>query len=199
MNFLKRNPDAKMHDNAKPDLEMPEACRAAVNGHQRLIEDLFREHNKALVGFLRMRLPTEQDARDVAQEAYVKLLQLDKPEELSFLKAYLYKIAANLAIDHLRRQQTRDRGAKETALFDLTAPANQEQSASGRQELEIVKQAVSELPPKCRQAFLLSRNGWSSSRIGLHMALSDRTIRNYLRRSLEHLELRLQQEHGERE
>lgn len=199
MNFLKRNPKEKTRDEANPGLEVLDGCKAAVDGHQSLIEDLFREHNKALVGFLRMRLPTEQDARDVAQEAYVKLLQLDRPEELNFLKAYLYKIAANLAIDHVRRQQTRDRGAKETVLFDLTTPANQEVSTSGRQELEIVKKAVSELPPKCRQAFLLSRNGWSSSRIGLHMALSDRTIRNYLRRSLEHLELRLQQQHGERE
>ncbi|WP_025895933.1 RNA polymerase sigma factor [Kordiimonas gwangyangensis] len=86
---------------------------------QEVVENLFREHNQALLAFLRARLASDQAARDVAQEAYVKLLQLDRPQEISFLRAYLYKIAANLATDHRRRQKTRDKVAAETALFEF--------------------------------------------------------------------------------
>ncbi|WP_162173607.1 sigma factor-like helix-turn-helix DNA-binding protein [Kordiimonas gwangyangensis] len=51
---------------------------------------------------------------------------------------------------------------------------------------------MAELPPVCRQAFILSRvKGWSSSRIGEHLGTTDRTVRNYLARALEHIQLRL--------
>ena len=63
------------------------------------IDHLFREHNDALVRFLSARLGSYQDAREVAQEAYVRLLNLDRPGAANFLKALLYKTAANLAID----------------------------------------------------------------------------------------------------
>jgi len=39
------------------------------------IAHLFHEHNRALVGYLRARLRSEQEAKEVAQEAYVRLLQ----------------------------------------------------------------------------------------------------------------------------
>lgn len=39
---------------------------------------LFREHNASLVQLLRARLRSDQEAWDVAQEAYVRMLQLDR-------------------------------------------------------------------------------------------------------------------------
>src|SRR5271163_4210660 len=71
----------------------------SADGHAARVGHLFREHNDALVRFLSARLGSYQDAREVAQEAYVRLLNLDRPEASNFLKALLYKTAANLAID----------------------------------------------------------------------------------------------------
>ncbi len=164
---------------------------ASVPGRSSAVENLFREHNAALISFLRMRLTSEQEARDVAQEAYVRLLQLDKPQELNFLKAYLYKIASNLAVDSLRRKQRQDKNEQAGPLFDFEAQPSQEKQVASRQELALVRKAVAELPLKQRQAFLLSRDGWSSGRIGAYMNVSDRTIRNYLCQALEHIENRL--------
>src|ERR1700756_676267 len=79
-------------------------CSAEKEGPAR-IDHLFREHNDALVRFLSARLGSYQDAREVAQEAYVRLLNLDRPGAANFLKALLYKTAANLAIDRLRHQR----------------------------------------------------------------------------------------------
>src|SRR5580658_5486126 len=77
----------------------------AAEGHAGRIDHLFREHNDALVRFLSARLGSYQDAREVAQEAYVRLLNLDRPGAVNFLRALLYKTAANLAIDRLRHQR----------------------------------------------------------------------------------------------
>src|SRR5262249_21285839 len=85
------------------------AVDAPHEDHSRVISDLLRAHNGALVSFLAARLHNAQDARDVAQEAYVRLLQLDAPGALSFLRGYLFKIAENLAIDRLRHRALRER------------------------------------------------------------------------------------------
>jgi DNA-directed RNA polymerase specialized sigma24 family protein len=52
-----------------------------------LVSELFRKNNRALINFLLTRLRDESEAREVAQEAYVKLLQLEQPEAISFLRS----------------------------------------------------------------------------------------------------------------
>jgi RNA polymerase sigma-70 factor (ECF subfamily) len=74
--------------------------------HAERIAQIFREHNQSLLQFLAGRLASEQDAKEVAQEAYVRVLQLDKPEGVSFLRAFLFKTAANLAAAPRKRTST---------------------------------------------------------------------------------------------
>lgn len=155
------------------------------------IESLFREHNDTLLRFLRARLHSEADAREAAQEAYVRLLQLDDPGQLSFLRAYLFRIAANVATDLLRRRAVQSRAQQDSLFFD-SEPATQERALAAREQLAAVEVALSELPPRCREAFLLSRReGWASARIAAHLGVTDRMVRLYLVRALEHLEAAL--------
>src|SRR6267154_4784939 len=81
-----------------------------------LVERLFREHNEALVRFLLARLRSRQAALEVAQEAYVRLLSLDEPGAVSYLRSFLFKTAANIAIDRRRRDAAHVR-ATELPLF----------------------------------------------------------------------------------
>lgn len=156
------------------------------------IESLFREHNDTLLRFLRARLHSEADAREAAQEAYVRLLQLDDPGQLSFLRAYLFRIAANVATDLLRRRAVQSRVQQDSLFFEHDEPATQERALAAREQLAAVELALSELPPRCREAFLLSRReGWASARIAAHLGVSDRMVRLYLVRALEHLEAAL--------
>src|ERR1700760_3643998 len=87
----------------------PAGARSEVvpEGRGAVVERIFREHNESLVRFLQTRLPSAQDAREVAQEAYVRLLQLEQPEAIGFLRAYLFKTAAHIATDRLRHRQVR--------------------------------------------------------------------------------------------
>src|SRR5580692_147523 len=95
-----------LHDGTPASPAAPsDEHKAQEEGHAARIDHLFREHNDALVRFLSARLGSYQDAREVAQEAYVRLLNLDRPGAAGFLKALLYKTAANLAIDRLRHQR----------------------------------------------------------------------------------------------
>jgi RNA polymerase sigma factor (sigma-70 family) len=158
-------------------------------GNASSVEALFREHNHTLLRFLQSRLNNEADAREAAQESYVRLLQLDQENQPSFLRAYLFRIAANVATDVLRKRRTR--GPVELAeAADQPEPATQEERLAARQELDLVSAALAELPPRCREAFLLSRNeGWSTQQIGSHLNVTDRMVRLYLVRALEHIQL----------
>ena len=86
------------------------------------VSQLFRDHNRMLVGYLTSRLRSEQEAKEVAQEAYVRLLQLQDPGTPSLLRAYLFKTATNLAIDRLRHRRVQHQAEEQPELFEnLTA------------------------------------------------------------------------------
>src|SRR5882757_2706582 len=78
---------------------------------------LFEEHNASLVQLLRAKLRSDQEARDVAQEAYVRLLQLDRIGTVSYLRSYLFRTALNIATDRLRSTTVRN-AAHRDPIFD---------------------------------------------------------------------------------
>ena len=159
----------------------------SLDDHARVIADLFRAHNGALVSFLAARLHSAQDARDVAQEAYVRLLQLDTPGALSFLRGYLFKIAENLAIDRIRHRALRVRAAyTEGLLFDdLDEASSPERNLIVQEELSRISARLKELPAKCREAFIKHvLLDWPTKDIAAEMHVTDRMVRNYVTRGL---------------
>ena len=82
------------------------------SGHAQRISRLFSEHNESLIQFLATRLRSVQEAKEVAQEAYVRLLSLEDSGAVSFLRAFLFKTAANLAVDRHPQPQSPAAGAR---------------------------------------------------------------------------------------
>jgi RNA polymerase sigma factor (sigma-70 family) len=157
-------------------------------GRGEAVARLFSDHNASLIRFLRLRLNSEQEARDVAQEAYVRLLQLDEPGAVGFLRAYLFRTAANLATDRLRRKVVR-RQAHVDPVFEEEDLDNRdpERTTVARQQLAIIRAGLDELPEKVRTAFLLHRlSGLSVVEVGQRMGFSERTARNYVIQAMVH-------------
>ncbi|NKF23879.1 RNA polymerase sigma factor [Solimonas marina] len=150
-----------------------------------MVRRLFQEHNRALVGFLVARLQSEAEAHDVAQEAYVRLLQLEKASAVSFLRAHLFAIAGNLAIDRIRKRQVRERNSPQEFFEELLTRPGPDHTAMAQEELTLVKDALRELPEKCRRAFMLHIfAGHSVQQIATQMQLTDRMIRHYVARAM---------------
>ena len=163
--------------------------------HQKWVERLFNEHNTSLMQFLRARLRSNEEAREVAQEAYVRILQLDRPDAISYFRAFLFKTAGNLAIDRLRKD-ARERDCSLFPMFEEHGPSA-EQTQARRETIRLVEKSLDELPAKCRKAFLLSKiYGLSTREIALQMHLTPRMIRNYLVRATVHIEQRVAKGHG---
>lgn len=169
-----------------------EASPAGQRAHAELIEKLFREHNDALIRFLTLRLHSSQAAREVAQEAYVRLLSLDKPGAISYLRAFLFRTAANLAVDRQRREGVHCRATELPLFHEFTDGRTPERRLAGVQEIQYLDALLAELPPKCRHAFILNRfYGVDFATIALEIGMSERSARAYVERALLHCRERM--------
>lgn len=169
--------------------------RASSVGQAEAVSRLFAEHNGTLVRVLRLRLRSEQEARDVAQEAYVRLLQLDEPGAVSFLRAYLYRIAHNLATDRLRKVAVRQAAHADPFFAIADEEVGPDRRLAAREQLAIVAAAISELPDHVQTAFLLHRLEEVSTReIGNRLSVSERTAYNYVVKAMMHCRSRLEAE-----
>lgn len=159
------------------------------------IEQLFRRHHQALRKFLTVRLNSQQEADEVAMEAYVRLLQLDavQTQAVGFLRSFLYKTAQNLAIDRLRTRQVAARAHSVSRLFgEAACVAAPDGEVAAAEELQIIEQCLRELPPKCRQAFFLNRfHGLSVPSVARHLNVAERTVRFYLVETIRYCRSRL--------
>ncbi|MFC4761806.1 RNA polymerase sigma factor [Dyella koreensis] len=150
------------------------------------VEALYRTHYPALVSYLRCRLQSEPDAQEVAQETYVRLLTLVQPTQVNDLRAYLFRIATNLAVDRLRSQTVRTRWVHESAsesppMTTLTP----ERQAMAVEQLQNLRRTLREMPPKTSHAFVAYMiEGRDFGVIARAMHLSERMVRYHVTRAL---------------
>ena len=172
------------------DKDPPPESRGAV------VERVFREHNDVLIRFLQTRLPSAQDAREVAQEAYVHLLQLEQPEAIGFLRAYLFKTAAHIATDRMRHRQVRQ-SYENSESFDLLGTVSPMETLAAQQDLEVVNAALDELSPKCRKVFLMRRLGdMETEEVARQEGIGGRMVRLYVAQALLHCHRSLRRAHA---
>ena len=170
---------------------------AAFESTTAAVSQLFREHNRALVGYLTARLRSEQEAKEVAQEAYVRLLQLQEPGTPSLLRAYLFKIATNLAIDRLRHRRVQHLAEEQPELFkDLTTTGSESDDPArqllAREQADQLLGFLQELPIKCQQVFSLHRlEGIPQHEVAARLGFSARMVRRYVTYAMVYCHLRL--------
>lgn len=174
-------PTPESGDAAVADGNDPRAARR----HSERIAELFTAHNGALLRFLTCRLKSPHEAREVAQEAYVRMLQLDAPGGISYLQAFLFKTASNLAADRMKSQARRRRIDQLGFFDDVEVSPSPESGVAAGQQVESVLEALDELPPKCRYAFIMHRfHGHEIGHVAELMNLSERMVRLYVERAL---------------
>lgn len=149
------------------------------------ISRLFCEYNADLIKYVLTKVRSEQEAKDVAQEAYVRLLQLDRPLAVSYLRWYLFRIARNIAADHYRHSRVRARISELEALKDLDASSPTESSAIAADQLATLLLALKELSGSCQKAFFLHKfRGLSTTEVAKCMDITDRMVRHHVRKAL---------------
>lgn len=163
-----------------------------MEAHRESVAGLVKEHNRALHAFLMARVGDEHEAREVAQEAYVRMLQLDQPGAISYLRAYLFKMAANIAIDRARERAGRARILQAEFAEEVVDELSPDRYALSAEEVRVLQQALSELPPRYQEAFRLFHvQGLRDEAIGAQLGVGPRQVRRYLAESNVYCQLRI--------
>ncbi len=145
--------------------------------------------------FVRRRTGSAVLADDVVQETWIRA-KATKAEMPNNARAYLYRIAGNLAVDHLRRVSAQektvvDAGATEQVACPFPAP---DVALASRQELAILTEAIETLPRKCRTVFLLYRgHGLTMREIAERLDISEKTVEKHIARAMVHCRRRLRE------
>jgi RNA polymerase sigma-70 factor (ECF subfamily) len=170
-----------------------QVCAQAMSEqHQKLLA-IFTEQREALTRFLTRRLGNMAAAEDLAQEAWLRIARGGTPA-IANPRAYLFRIAANLAVDYQRSESRRLLAADEIeALLDIPDEAPDAAAiATARDELIALQRALDELPARRRAIFLAARLGGRTHReIAGDLGVSIRTVEINVQRALEHCADRL--------
>lgn len=164
-----------------------------------LVAELYRQQHPALINFLTRKLGSVQEAHDVAQQTYERLLQnnttgIDNP------RAFIFKVANNIAIDCLRQRKLRgDDEAGDFTGEDLISPAlPPDAQADYELTVAMVRLFISELPPKCRSAFLYYKfEERDYKEIAALLGVTESMVRKYVIRAMSYCRQRLDQCSGE--
>jgi RNA polymerase sigma factor (sigma-70 family) len=151
------------------------------------IQDIIRRHHGALIKFLRRRLSVADDAEDVAQETYIRMMKYEGSSELNSPSAMLFRIAVNVANDHGRSAVARH-AAKHSDVQDFELASDMpsaERELLASQTFDLVLEAIEELPPKCRQVFLLSRaSDMTYPEIAVHCGISVKMVEKHISKAI---------------
>src|SRR5262245_10281871 len=74
------------------------------------VQNTIRRYHDSLIHFLRQRLRVPEDALDVAQETYIRLLQYQTSTQVRSPSSMLFRIAINVANDLGRADKARHVG-----------------------------------------------------------------------------------------
>ena len=111
-------------------------------------------HGAMLRSWLRGRFPALRDVDDVVQEAMSRVWQAHQAGSVDAVKAFLFTTAHHLAVDEMRRRQivTVEYLAEITELSVYDDRPTAADAAARAQELELLTQAIQQLPDRCRQS-----------------------------------------------
>lgn len=172
-------------------------CRIS-EGDEKAFSKLFHYYNSRIFHNVLRILKSEQDAREVSQELFLKLwLQREQLPAIESPEAWLYKIAAHLSLDSLRKKANRHKHTF-AAAASISEP---EDDALIQLDTKYLKQQIEEaknlLPASRRQVFILSREeGMSRSEIARQLGISESTVKNQLTTALKFIQSHLQKHTG---
>jgi RNA polymerase sigma-70 factor, ECF subfamily len=143
---------------------------------------LVAQYQQALGSYLAHLTGDHEVARDLAQETFLRAYRaLGSTRPGLRLRPWLYKIATNLAYDHLRR-----RGRIAWVPLSLAEPHTGAEHGSRFEEQEIVRQAMARLGGRDRAVLLLcGLEGLSYAEAGPALGCSPDAVRKQFSRAKE--------------
>ncbi len=178
-----------------------ELIRSCLRGDRRAYRTLLQRYQDPIFNYCQRMIKDSAQAEDIAQEALVRTLtRLETYDERYSFSAWVYKIATNLCIDHLRKARRiafsmdKDVEGREGSYrreFSAKGPDPSARTLAGEQ-MRLLDDAVAELPEHYRAILLLRhREDLSYDEIARVLDLPIGTVKIRIHRAREQIKRRL--------
>jgi len=147
------------------ELEDGEIVRRVLAGEEDLFEILVRRYQVRVVSHVTRMVGSREDALDLAQEIFLKVFQaLDRFNPAYKFSTWLFRIAGNASIDHLRKRRPRTVPLETPDPDGASGPFQVEQRSTwldpygelrNTERGQAIHRAIQELPPDFRELIAL--------------------------------------------
>lgn len=180
-----------------PNLPDADVVALAQQGREVAYRELLRRYERPVFSLVFRMVRDRTVAEDLSQETFIKVLNhIDKYRPEFKFSSWLFKIANNVAIDHLRRRQLNtismdgSPNASTAAEIEASSFDIADQSESALDELEArelgtaIERAIAKLRPEYRSCILLRHvEGRSYEEIAATLDLPLGTVKTFIHRA----------------
>lgn len=167
-----------------------------MQDHRLALEtSLFQQYYGELLRFLTVKLGCREQAADLVQDTFLRVRGLKDLAGVGQPRAFLYKTALNLSIDLFRRQRIR---AERMMPLELTedlpsASPRQDDAVEAKERVRLLRDAIEDLPPRCRQVFLLHKfMDLSHAEIAARLGISKNMVEKHVMKAMDHCRRRVE-------
>jgi RNA polymerase sigma factor (sigma-70 family) len=147
--------------------------------HARWFSEEVDPHRAALRAYVQRAFPGVRDVDDVVQDSLLRIWTTRASRQIGCARAFLFRIARNRALDLLRR----DDASPFVAVRDLaelpvaTEASSPAEALSTLEKIDLVADAIADLPDRCREIVVLRKlSGLSQREVAMRLGLSERTV-----------------------
>jgi len=165
----------------------------AQRGEPDAQRELILAYQHRVAGFVYAIIGRSDSIEDIAQLIFIKMVRaIDRLQAPAQFESWLFRLARNTCIDHLRRQKLR-------RIFTPFAPEHENvpepAGAVGSEELDALRHALDQLRPQDRALLALVQEGRSHAEIAVTLRSSVAAVKARLHRAREHLREHYQSPH----
>lgn len=150
------------------------------NGEESAFGQLVNQYSDLLGNYIFKLTHSREQAEEIVQDVFLKIwMTRESLTNVKNFRVWLYVISKNQSLNALRKTiQERIKRAE----WEQNTTASIENTDDWKeQQLGLIDQAISQLPPQQKKAYLLSRkNGMKYKEIAREMNLSQETVKKYI-------------------
>ena len=153
----------------------------STHNQAQMIAAFYTVHQNELVNFATSRLGNREEAEDLVQDAFIKMMTFEGIINEATIKSFAYTITANKVKDLLRRRIFRHQ-MEESKMYEMELQhSHAERLAEYNDATRIVNAGISRLSPACAKVYRMSFfEDMTTGDIAEELQVSKRTVESQL-------------------
>jgi RNA polymerase sigma-70 factor (family 1) len=151
---------------------------------QSAFAELYDRYFRILFNYTFSKVNDEFTTQEIVQELFVSIWTPRTSNTIHVCRPYLFSMAKNLVISHFRKEFTRQRHYNQWEIQTDSYCQSADQEVLTADLQNHFEKGLHLLPPKCREVFIMSRNGHSNKEIACKLIISEKTVEQHITKAL---------------